>query len=412
MTDATSAPAVQSRIRAHRTADVTLTVKNPDGTPLANAPVRVRQTDNAFLFGCNVFRLNHCETPEQNAAYQRQFASLLNFATLPFYWNRYEPAPGQLDEARVRRTARWCRARGIVVKGHPLFWHQAGAPPWLWDKPLAEVEEIQLARIHREMTAYCGLVDVWDVVNEAIILPHEKWGENPLSRWCRQAGAVEVIRRCFAAARAANPAATLILNDFDVSPAYEHLIADCLDAGVPIDAIGIQSHMHGGYWTAEKAWEVCERFARFQLPLHFTELTILSGRRKTGGDWKTRRPNWKSTASGEKLQAKQAAELYRLLVSHPSVRAITWWDFSDQGAWMGAPSGLVRADMTPKPAYDALHQLIHTEWQTGPLKLTTDPRGRVRFEGSVGEYEVKAPQGRARFAVKEPAAVKVAARME
>ena len=28
----------------------------------------------------------------------------------------------------------------------------------------------------------------------------------------------------------------------------------------------------------EEAWEVCERFAKYGWPLHFTELTVLSGR--------------------------------------------------------------------------------------------------------------------------------------
>ena len=57
------------------------------------------------------------------------------------------------------------------------------------------------------------------------------------------------------------------------------------NAGVPIDAIGIQSHMHMAYRGAKWAWETCERFARLGKPLHFTELTILSGDLKTDSDW-------------------------------------------------------------------------------------------------------------------------------
>jgi len=63
------------------------------------------------------------------------------------------------------------------------------------------------------------------------------------------------------AARAADPAATLLVNDFDLSPAYERLIEDCLDAGIAFDAIGLQTHMHQGYRGEAWTLGVLERFA-------------------------------------------------------------------------------------------------------------------------------------------------------
>lgn len=81
----------------------------------------------------------------------------------------------------------------------------------------------------------------------------------------------------FAAARAANPKATLLINDFNLSDRYAKLIADCLDAGVPIDAIGLQTHQHQGYMGKEKLEEIIKRFEVLGLPLHFTENTLVSG---------------------------------------------------------------------------------------------------------------------------------------
>ena len=40
--------------------------------------------------------------------------------------------------------------------------------------------------------------------------------------------------------------------------------------------IGIQSHMHQGWWGVEN-FEVLENFERFQLPIHFTATTLVSG---------------------------------------------------------------------------------------------------------------------------------------
>ena len=74
-----------------------------------------------------------------------------------------------------------------------------------------------------------------------------------------------------------NPTATLLLNDFDMSTAYECLIEGVLEAGIQVDAIGLQSHMHQGYWGEEKTLAILDRFARFGLPLHLTETTLLSG---------------------------------------------------------------------------------------------------------------------------------------
>ncbi len=140
--------------------------------------------------------------------------------------------------------------------------------------------------------------------------------------------------------------------------------------------------MHGGAWSGARAWQVCERFAKFGKPLHFTEVTVVSGKRTKQG--------WNTTPEGEKRQARQVVEFYRTLFSHPAVEAITWWDFSDQGAWQRAPAGLVRKDMSPKPAYLALKDLIEKQWWTGPLELKTDAAGRVTFRGFLGHYEVEA----------------------
>ena len=111
------------------------------------------------------------------------------------------------------------------------------------------------------------------------------------------------------------------------------------------DVIGIQSHMHGGVWSNGHIWKVCQQFARFDVPLHFTETTVLSGERiwdKAPGS------PWPSTPEGEAFQARETARFYTMLFSHPAVAAITWWDFSDFQAWKNAPAGLVRKDMTPQ----------------------------------------------------------------
>jgi GH35 family endo-1,4-beta-xylanase len=400
-TDPLAPDEMNARIQKHRTAEVTLTVIDRSGKPAADAAVTVAQRRHKFLFGCNIFALRPEDPSETQRAYQERFTALLNYATLPFYWGGYERQEGQPDADRLRAMAEWCQAHGLQTKGHPLCWQQV-EPKWLAGKPLDEIKALQLGRITREGGAFKGLIEKWDVVNEAVAMPGHQGGKGPIPQLCQDLGRAGLIEQTFAAARAANPKAVLVLNDFDTSPKYEALIKECLAAGVPIDALGIQSHQHGGYWGARRAWDVCERFAPFGKPLHFTETTILSGEKKQNLDWSGRYTDWPSTPEGEKRQAEQVAEFYRVLFSHPAVEAITWWDFSDARAWLGAPAGLVRTDMSPKPAYEALMKMVRKEWWTGPLDLKTDAQGKVRFRGFLGDYEVRSGAAGGAFELPKP----------
>ena len=108
---------------------------------------------------------------------------------------------------------------------------------------------------------------------------------------------------------------------------------------------------------------------------------------------------WPTTPEGEERQAKEWEEMMRILFAHPLVEAVTGWDFAD-GAWLGAPSGLIRRDNTVKPAYKALDHLIHEEWETN-VSATTDTQGHLEFEGYRGVYEAEYEGRTAEFEVRK-----------
>jgi hypothetical protein len=151
--------------------------------------------------------------------------------------------------------------------------------------------------------------------------------------------------------------------------------------------------MHQGYWGEERTLETIERFARFGLPLHFTESTLLSGDLMPPeivdlNDYQV--PSWPSTPEGEERQAEEMVRHYRTLASHPAVEAVTYWGLTDAGAWLGAPVGFVRADGTPKPSYDALRALVKGDWWVAPTTMRTDASGQLRLTGWLGDYRVSA----------------------
>ena len=379
--------AAEARIEQHRKADATVLVTDAAGAPVADAEVQVEQTRHAFLFGCNIFAWVHAGDEASEAAYRQRFADVFNFATLPFYWWMYESERGRPIHERTERVARWCQQQGIVCKGHPLAWNYA-EPRWL-PEDSNQVLELQLARIGDCASRFSGLIDRWDVVNEATHFDRAdcKTQAPKLTAAWAATGQIEFVRRCFQQARKANPKATLLINDYRVDPAYVQLIEKLVDEnGKPLyDVIGIQSHQHGGVWSNRKIWDTCERFARFGVPLHFTETTILSG--KQGWELAQRGEQWPTTPEGEAAQARAVERFYTMLYSHPAVAAITWWDFSDRGAWQRAPAGFLRRDMSPKPAYETLHRLVKEKWWTRTT-VRTDAQGKATFRGTLGQYSL------------------------
>lgn len=375
------------RIEKCRQADCVVAVVDATGNPVEGAGLAVRQRRHAFLFGSNIFGWGNQRDEAAETAYREHFAELLNFATLPFYWTGYEPRQGEPNHQRTEQVARWCKQQGIATKGHPLAWNM-GDPRWLPDD-LDEIRRLQMARIDDCVARFPGLIDRWDVVNEATHFDREEFANRrspKLTAMWAAAGQMEFTRECFTHARAAGPESSLLINDYRVDPAYERVIEQLVDAdGKPMyDVIGIQSHQHGGAWTNRKIWRTCERFARFGVPLHYTETTIISGEK---GWMKSRETPWESTPEGEAEQAREVARFYTMLFSHPSVEAITWWDFSDYHAWQGAPAGFLREDMTPKPAYHALKSLVKGAWWT-ELTVETDAAGLAAFRGFLGDYSI------------------------
>jgi endo-1,4-beta-xylanase len=399
---------------AHRTARAVVTVVDAGGHPLADADVRVAQRRHAFVFGNIGFdliplangeaevRRNLFGGAEHNLELLGDlYCDLFNTATLPFYWRTFEPEPGHPDTARLRATADWFAQRGVAVKGHPLLWHTL-APRWLLPLSDDEVLDAVRARIVRDVSDFAAVIDTWDAINELVIMPVFTAEENAITRLARREGRVGMARLAFGTARAAGPDLTLLLNDFTMSVDYERLIEECLAAGIRIDALGLQSHMHQGYWGEDKTLSILERFSRFGLPIHMTETTLLSGHLMPPeiedlNDYQV--PSWPSTPEGEERQADEVVRHYTTLFGHPAVQAVTYWGLTDDGSWLGAPSGFVRADATPKPSYEALHALVKGEWWLHETAVRTDETGSFVLDAYAGEYQVSAGGSTARCAL-------------
>lgn len=401
----------------HRKSKIRIKFTDSKGEALAFKTVKLKQTSHEFLFGCGAFdfllatskenELGNVDFYQENIAPKKEFyeervskwLDLYNYGTLPFYWGGFEPTEGEpLTQSRMR-AAEYMREHGADVKGHPLCWHTACAD-WLMQYDNATILSKQLERINREVGTFKGVIDKWDVINEVVIMPVYDRYDNAITRICKDLGRVRLVKEVFEAAHSANPEATLLINDFNLSESYRILIDGCLCAGVPISAIGIQTHQHQGYMGKEKLMDILDRYSKFGLPLHFTENTLVSGHIMPPeivdlNDYQV--DEWPSTPEGEERQMKEWKEMYEILFEHPLVEAVTGWDFAD-GAWLNAPSGIIRKDNTTKPVYDMLKNKIHNEW-TSEITVVTDENGYAKTEGFRGEYEALCDNLKTKFTI-------------
>ena len=388
-----------ARDYSHRLGKKTVRVVAKDGSPIVGQTIRADMQRHEFLFGAGMFDAvpyasGEMTDPAEREAFEKMFekwSALMNNATLPFYWGGFEPEEGKPHTDMLMAAAQFLRSKDVTVKGHPLCWH-TGCVPWLMDYDNETILRKQLERIHREVSRFKGVIDMWDVINEVVIMPIYNKYDNAITRICKEHGRVALVKKVFDAAQESNPDGVFLINDFNLSTNYEILIDGCLNAGVPIKAIGLQSHQHQGVWTKAKMEEILGRYEHFGLPIHFTENTIVAGPLVPPEIDDLQDVHYEDDAATPEYEQKQADALeamYRTLFEkHPLMTAITNWDFGD-GAWLNAPSGVIRRDNSLKPAYNALHRLIKEEWHTS-FEAVTDAEGYVTVNGFKGSYELTA----------------------
>ena len=357
-------------IKINRMGFCKITVYDENDKPLPSVSVTIDQIEHDFLFGCNIYMFDKFDTAQENSIYKEKFRELFNYATVPFYWSSFEYTKGDPNYKEIDNIVEWAKIFNIKLKGHPLLWDsEPGIPPWSDGQPPTIVQKERVTNI---IQRYVGKIDVWEVVNEPSHLLGIKINEP--HKW----------------ARAANSSAYLIINDFEVLangyPNFYELLKNAKDEGVPYDAVGIQAHEPQDMaFPLNQVYNIIETYANLGKDIHITEFTPQSsGNKVTGSNW---RNIW-----DEDQQADYAEKFYRVCFSHPSVSAISWWDLCDKKAWREG-GGMLRSDLSPKPVYNKIKNLIKNEWKTS-LQGLTDASGSFNFKGYYGKYKISINNGK------------------
>lgn len=406
---------LNENIEKHRKAEGIVTVTDANGKPISGVTVKLTHKKHECKFGANLFMLDELETLEKNDQYKKLFADVFTMATLPFYWDSTEPNRGHLRYSKnsspmyrrppIDLCIEFCEQNGIEPREHALAYDHF-FPQWIWGEDTETVKN-ELERRYQEISSrYAHKIHTIEVTNEM------NWEEGRTGFYADPS----FIKWCFDTADTYFPNNQLVVNDglsecwLDrgrTTDKYYAYIENTLLKGSRIDAIGMQFHA----WTSgdmieteyartnkmlynpEAILKRLDLYASFGKPLQITEITLSAAGPEP---------------ENEQIQAELLEGLYSTWFAHPNVEQIIYWNLVDGYAYVASDDpevigrsqgdmtigenrfygGLLRFDMSPKPAYYALKDLIQKKWHT-ELETVTDSNGQIRFSGFVGEYELQ-----------------------
>ncbi|MBB5717075.1 endo-1,4-beta-xylanase [Sphingomonas aerophila] len=320
-------------------------------------------------FGSTV-GLRNFEDPAYRALNARECALIVPETEMK--WVALRPDAKRFDFTAADRIVAWSRANSLGVRGHTLLWHaDRWTPDWLkahdfGPRPRSEAERLLTQHVSTVASRYASVVDSFDVVNEAINPDTGLINETALSK---PLGGERTIDIAFQTARIAATKAQLVYNDF-MSWAADNerhrtailrLLEGMKKRGVPVDALGVQSHLGSKFSDTptglgqidEAAWRrFLDEVTGMGLDLLVTELDVHDNPLPT------------EIGSRDAQVAAHTRAYLDLMLSYPQTRTVMCWGLSDRYSWLNdfrpRPDKLPKrplpfdAEFRPKPMREAI----------------------------------------------------------
>lgn len=297
-------------------------------------------------------------------------------------WWDLRPAPGVFDFDGLDTITAFAARHGQAVRGHTLVWH-AAMRPWTLAVlaegagPATALLEAHLARV---LAHAAPAIRDWDVANEAVADP---WTSDALlkdSPWLRALGP-GYLDRAFRLARAADPGLTLTYNDYGCEHDTAHdaekrrrvlaLVRGFQARGVPLDAVGLQGHLHRDLPFSAAAVTAFVRALRAEgLAVPITELDVIEpeiqGKAAGGVAPGPDAPDPADIAARDARAAARVHAFVSAVLEGGGGRSVLCWGVADPMSWGNQPTAAPRlsaeparplpldAAFRPKPMWHAL----------------------------------------------------------
>ncbi|KAF3902599.1 Exoglucanase [Orbilia brochopaga] len=238
-------------------------------------------------------------------------------------WDTTEPTQGTFNFDTADSFVNWGRKYGKKFRGHTLVWHSQ-LPSWVtsgtWNT--TTLTSALVNHVTTVATHFKGKMMHWDVVNE----PFNEDGTFRSSIFYQVLGD-SYIETALRAAAAADPAAKLYINDYNIegvnakSTAMLNLFKKLKAAGVPVHGIGVQGHLISGQVPTDIDVNF-NRMAAAGAEIAITELDI-----------RMNVPPANQTAAYAQQAVEYASVTNACKVTGRCV-GITIWDISDKNSWI------------------------------------------------------------------------------
>jgi endo-1,4-beta-xylanase len=283
-------------------------------------------------------------------------------------WNMLRPAAETYNFADADNLVAFAETHKMKVRGHNFVWHEA-LPGWFAGTVNKDnAQKFLVDHIRTVGGRYKGKIHSWDVVNEAIWIPDGRPdGLRSSSPWFQMLGP-RYLDLAFRTAREADPTALLTYNDYSIEydndeqgkkrAAVLALLRRMKADKVPLDALGIQSHIKAvskdGF--SKGVWELLDGAKALGLQVFVTELDV----------------NDDAVATADMAERDRiVADVYRsyltTTLAGTQVKAVLTWGASDKNTWLNHgekfrklhPGRLQRPlpfdpDYAPQPAFFAM----------------------------------------------------------
>lgn len=262
------------------------------------------------------------------------------------------PDAQTFDFSRADRIMAFAAEHGLDVRGHNLLWHNTKwLPKWVQDydfgsRPASAAEALLVDHVTKVCRHFGERIRSWDVVNETIDPATGAMRETVFTRYLGD----RTIDIAFHAARAALPDCQLVYNDYmeweagnerhraGVLKLLERLKRD----GVPVDALGLQSHIGGDSdLTGPAGRPQVEDWRRFLSAATATGVDLLITEFDVNDRGFASDP-----VKRDAEVAAYAGDYLDVTLSFPQVRDVLAWGMVDRFSWLNGRSP--RADGLPK----------------------------------------------------------------
>ncbi len=317
--------------------------------PVADAatPLKTLAGKSGLKLGVQASKPN-LQTPEFADFITKNFNLLT--PGLELRWPRLQPTPEAYSFDDADWMIAFCQEHAFLVHGHSLCSNgPTGNPPWFPSVLTRDNASRHLTDyVTTVVKRYGDRIDSWDVVNEPVIY----WSKRPDGLypgvWINLIGP-EYIDVAFHAAQAADPRALRVLNCYTVeqgTPECEKtreltlvLLQQLLKRGVPIQAVGIESHLDASAPAGGAPYSTfLAKIRDMGLQILITELDVDDS--QVPGDKLTR----------DNVVAQRYYDYLTQVVPAGKIDKVIFWTPSDRWDWLDStnlPAKFRRADGQP-----------------------------------------------------------------